>query len=329
MPGVGRTKNPQSKKEDMPAPFPQLTSQDACEALATVGLQLAPEQVQVESREERWFVRLPDDRMAWFAASIEGHRRLCAERRLLRLLQARCSFRAPRVLAEGRGGDFDVRVGVPGTADPWEVFRHVRADPWLGARIGAQVGSILAEQHTRIGAVDVAHWLPLRPSWPESGEWVRQRLPRVADDLALVAKAGVVFAMYEAVKLPEADRVLVHADVGFHNLAIDATSLAVRGLFDYDGAAWADRHHDFRYLLFDYDCDEVLEAAAAAYEPSVGCVISRARVALYNAACAISFLAHREGKLPEERCCGRTLTEDLRWTAHAIGRALALAPRGG
>jgi len=158
---------------------------------------------------------------------------------------------------------------------------------------------------------------------------VRQRLPRVADDLALVAKAGVVFAMYEAVKLPEADRVLVHADVGFHNLAIDATSLAVRGLFDYDGAAWADRHHDFRYLLFDYDCDEVLEAAAAAYEPSVGCVISRARVALYNAACAISFLAHREGKLPEERCCGRTLTEDLRWTTHAIGRALALAPRGG
>src|SRR2546427_4524466 len=34
---------------------------------------------------------------------------------------------------------------------------------------------------------------------------------------------------------------------GFHNLAIDATSLAVSGLFDYDGAAWADRHHDFRY----------------------------------------------------------------------------------
>src|SRR6059036_182337 len=190
----------------MPAPFPQLTSQDACEALATVGLQLAPEQVQVESREERWFVRLPDDRMAWFAASIEGHRRLCAERRLLRLLQTRCSFSAPRVLAEGRGGDFDLRVGV---------------------RIGAEVGSMLAEQHTRIGAVDVAGWLPVRPAWPESVEWVRERLPQVTDDLELVAKADVVFAMSETVKLSEADRVLVHADVGFHNLAIDATSLAV------------------------------------------------------------------------------------------------------
>jgi hypothetical protein len=58
--------------------------------------------------------------------------------------------------------------------------------------------------------------------------------------------------------------------------------------FDYDGAAWADRHHDFRSLLFDYDCDEVLEAAAAAYEPSVWCTISRARLALYNTACASS-----------------------------------------
>src|SRR2546427_11665891 len=99
----------------MPAPstaFPQLTSQDACEALATVGLQLAPEQVQVESREERWLVRLPDDRMTWFAASIEGHRRLCAERRLLRLLQARFSFSAPRLPAGGRGGASTVLVGL-------------------------------------------------------------------------------------------------------------------------------------------------------------------------------------------------------------------------
>jgi len=69
---------------DLPASsaaFPELTPQDACEALATVGLRLAPEQVRVERREERWLVRLPDDRMAWFAASLNGHRRLGAERR--------------------------------------------------------------------------------------------------------------------------------------------------------------------------------------------------------------------------------------------------------
>jgi hypothetical protein len=32
----------------------------------------------------------------------------------------------------------------------------------------------------------------------------------------------------------------------------------VHGLFDYEGAAWADRHHDFRYLAFDLDRDELL-----------------------------------------------------------------------
>lgn len=138
-----------------------------------------------------------------------------------------------------------------------------------------------------------------------------------------------VLAMYEAVKPLETDRVLVHSDVGLHNLAIDAASLTVCGLFDFDSAAWADRHHDFRYLLFDYDRDEVLEAAVAVYEPAVGCTISRARVALYNAVCAISFLAYRAGRRSDERYCGRTLTEDLRWTRHAVGRALRLAPSGG
>lgn len=85
--------------------------------------------------------------------------------------------------------------------------------------------------------------------------------------------------MYETLKPSESDRVLVHADVGLHNLAIDAASLAVAGLFDYDDAAWADRHYDFRYLLFDYDGNDVLEAAIAVYGPSVGCSISLARVA--------------------------------------------------
>jgi hypothetical protein len=66
---------------DLPAPsgaFSELTAQDACEALATVGLRLAPEQVRVERREDRWLVRLPDDRMAWFAASIRPGRSMAS-----------------------------------------------------------------------------------------------------------------------------------------------------------------------------------------------------------------------------------------------------------
>jgi hypothetical protein len=121
----------------------------------------------------------------------------------------------------------------------------------------------------------------------------------------------------------EADRALVHTDVGFHNLGIDSQSYTVQGLFDYDGAAWADRHHDFRYLVFDLDRYALLAAAVSAYEPVVGHRIQHERVLLYNAACAGSFLAYRAGTKPKDRSCGRTLAEDLHWSKLAIARAMA------
>jgi hypothetical protein len=43
-------------------------------------------------------------------------------------------------------------------------------------------------------------------------------------------------------------------------------------------------------------------------------------VALYNAMCAATFLAYRDGVPAEVRWCGRALVEDLRWTRHAIAR---------
>jgi aminoglycoside phosphotransferase (APT) family kinase protein len=42
---------------------------------------------------------------------------------------------------------------------------------------------------------------------------------------------------------------LAEGDVGLHNLALDPEIDTVNGIFDYDSAAWSDRHHDFRYLL--------------------------------------------------------------------------------
>ena len=46
------------------------------------------------------------------------------------------------------------------------------------------------------------------------------------------------------------DRVLVHGDLGLHNIALVPGTDEVAGVFDYDGAALADRHQDFRYLVF-------------------------------------------------------------------------------
>jgi hypothetical protein len=303
--------------------LPELTPALAVAALGRTGLTLAPDQVLVERRDHRWVVKLPGQQLAWFAATDEGNRRLATERRVLRLLEQRCGFGAPRVLAEDPRGEFDVRSMVPGNADPWHIYAQVRGRSELPAAIGTAVGTILAEQHSRIVAADLAGWLPTRPEWPEPQAWIAERLPRVIADVELIAQALEVSARYEATQVDEADRVLVHTDVGFHNMGIDAVTNTVHGLYDYDGAACADRHHDFRNLLFDLERNDLLDAACAAYEPLVGRTIDRQRVQLYNAACAITYLAFRDGHAPDEDWCGRTLDQDLRWSRWAIGKVLA------
>jgi hypothetical protein len=296
-----------------------------CEALRAGGLDYRPSQLAIEEREDRFLVRLPDQRVAWLAASTRGLERLRNERRVLRLIEQRCSFEAPRVQYESTDGELDVRTMVPGAVDPWRFFANARDSSELAIRFGCSIGAMLAEQHTRVGAADVEAWLPHRPSWPEPRAWIGERLPAVVDDRRLISRAEAVIDAYESVVVEEADRALVHTDVGFHNLAIDDASCSVQGIFDYDGAAWADRHHDFRYLILDSDRYEMFEAACAVYEPVVGRPIRRDRVFLYNAACAVTFLAYRAGHAPEERWCGRTLAEDLSWSSEAIATALPFA----
>jgi hypothetical protein len=75
-----------------------------------------------------------------------------------------------------------------------------------------------------------------------------------------------------------------------------------------------------RYLLFDVDREDMLDAALEVYELGTGQQISRDRVRLYNAACAICYLAFRMGTSPDQRSCGRTLAEDLRWVRTALSK---------
>ena len=160
----------------------------------------------------------------------------------------------------------------------------------------------------------------LAPMWPEPGDWMRERLPLVVSDVGLVRQLGQVIERYEATEIDASDRVLIHGDVGFHNLALDPDTDRVNGIFDYDSAAWADRHHDFRYLLFDVEREDLLDAALAAYVSHVGRTIIRDRVRLYNATCAISYLAFRSGTPADQKSCGRTLAEDLRWVCAALAK---------
>jgi hypothetical protein len=301
------------------ANFINLTAEIACDALRAAGVTCSAEDVAIVARDERWAVSLPGERIAWFPASDLGHRRLDVERRVLRLIAERCFYQVPRILFVSDCG-FDLRQMVPGRCDPWGLFHRCQADLNLVQNIGRSIGAILAEQHVKIHQADVVGWLPERVAWPEPSQWIRDRLPQVVDDHGLIRLMGQVIERYEAVRVGANDRALVHGDVGFHNLALDPLSDAVNGIFDYDGAAWADRHHDFRYLLFDVDREDMLNSALEVYEPATGHRINRDRVRLYNAACAIGFLAFRMGVPPDQRSCGRTLAEDLRWVRTVLAK---------
>jgi hypothetical protein len=298
------------------------TPETAAELLSAAGVTCSGEEVQILARDERWAVPIGRERIAWFPASEPGSRRLAVERRVLSLIAERCSFLTPRLVFVSPRG-FDIRQMVPGRCDPWGLYHRCRADSRLAQRIGRAIGAIVAEQHTRISEADVAGWLPLRVRWPQAGDRIREGLPLVVDDSGFIRAMEEVIERYEAVPVRADDRVLIHGDVGFHNLALDAQSDTINGIFDYDSAAWADRHHDFRYLLFDAgreDGEDMLEAALGVYESAAARSVDRNRVRLYNAASAISFLSFRVGTPADEKSCGRTLAEDIRWVRAALSK---------
>jgi aminoglycoside phosphotransferase (APT) family kinase protein len=296
-----------------------MDTETAYALLGRAGFPVDPRSARVEPREDRWAVRLPGDRMAWFPMNPEGARRLATERRILDLLAARCAFKVPRVVHADEAG-WQLRELVPGVWNPWDLYRRTRADPVLARRLGRALGTILIEQHTCVGPEDAAGWLPDRPSWPEPGERVWATLPQVVTDTGLLRAIERVLRRYEDAVggTPPDERVLVHGDLGLHNIALVPGTDEVAGVFDYDDAAWADRHQDFRYLVFAHDDEAMLDGALEVYEPATGQHLDRGRILLGNAACAIGFLAFRHGTPPDERSCGRTLAEDLDW----LGRAL-------
>ena len=300
----------------MTAPLAPSSPLAIAAALREAGVDIAPDALAPEQRDGRIVVALPGERLAWFPTSDDGRVRLARERRVLRVIAEHCSFAVPRVIHESPAG-WDVRARVPGRVDPWAVYHRLPREPALAHAIGAAIGAILAEQHDRVptAALD---GLPVRPSWPLPDEQILAALPEVTDAADVRAAAPHVLAALAG--LPDGGRVLVHGDLGLHNLALDPDTDAVRGVFDYGDACLADRHRDFRYLVFDVGVYEPLEAALAVYEPATGVAIDRARVLLDNAGCALSFLADRLGHPADARPCGRTLAEDLRWVRGAVAR---------
>lgn len=284
---------------------------------AALHLDNLPAPLRIEHRDDRFVAFLPGDRLAWFPQSVAGLALIEREGRVLDLLAAHCSFKAPRVI--DAGPNWQIRSAVPGIVDPWGLYRRIRSDPAYAASQGHALGLVLAEQHRSVPPSAVAGWLPSRPTWPYPLATIAADLPHVLTDEALVREALEVVATYEAQCSEAADPMLIHGDLGLHNLAL-APDGTLAGVFDYGDAAVADRHRDFAYLLFDDLDDTLLRSAIAAYEASGGAPIDLQQVALCNAACAIGFMAFRRGYAADDRPAGRTIKEDMRWFLAGLAR---------
>lgn len=292
-------------------------------ALKRAGLSLRLEQIRIARREERWLVRLPERRVAWFPASALGERQLTIEGRVLRLIRSRCSFEVPEIAFADPRGQYEIRSLVGADLDVSGLLRELDTTPQLAREIGTRLGEMLAEQHARIRHADVRGWLPEAVSWPWPASRVLAGLEAVIPHRPLLRRsAAEVFARQAALSLGPGDHALAHTDIGFHNLAFAEDSRRVIGLFDYNSAAWADRHLDFRYLLFDGDRVDLIQSAIEAYETETRYTLSRPRILLHNATSAFTYLANRMGTAPGEKPCGRTLDEDVGWCEWAAENVL-------
>jgi hypothetical protein len=286
-------------------------------SLSGAGFDHDPGALSVQPRDGRVAVRLRDDRMAWFPMNAQGRATMLKERRVLRLLEAYCRFSAPRVVHEDESG-WDLRSIVPGVVDPVGCRDRILADAAFAAALGNDLGLALAEQHTRVSRIELEGWLSVVPNWlPED----LPHIPLAVEDPELLARINCALRRRAGTICPVEDSVLIHADLGLHNIALDPVSYRLAGIFDYGGAALGDRHQDFAYMIFCTTEEPMLDGAIVAYERATGVRIDPARVRLLNAIAAIGFLALRNGHPPDETWCGRTLAGDIAWTNAALNAA--------
>lgn len=246
-----------------------LTPKQARAALEAAGVADLPALIELERHGDRWLAFLAGGRLAVFTTT-DGRARVIRERAVLRALERRCSFAAPRILAEAPDGNCDVREMVPGPHATDAAYARVHDDDASARKVGMALGRMIAELHTEVRAADLTMTLPSIPEWPEPRTWIRDRLPRVIDDSALNAAADRIIARFEDAGPAgrASDRVLVHTDLGLHNVAIDPVTLEVHGIFDWEGACWSDRHLDFRHLVFDLQSHPLFWHSARASIPA-------------------------------------------------------------
>ena len=230
-----------------------ITPENLCWALnRTTSLRLAPRDVVLAYHHWRWVAHLPEQRIAFVADPANARQRLARERQLLQLLADRVHFGVPRIEWVEPQGNWDIRLKVPGEAGLTLTYakhhRRILNEPALAQRVGQRLGQILGELHRVITPEEARQLAPSEPPLATTMERTRVNMAIGIDDAALQAQVQEVLARFDALEIGDDEVVLVHGDLGSHNVAFAPETSEVLGVYDFDAIACVDRHWDFKYL---------------------------------------------------------------------------------
>jgi aminoglycoside phosphotransferase len=303
-----------------------ITPESLCFALnRATSLRLAPRDVVLAYHHWRWVAHLPAQRIAFVADTENARQRLARERQLLQLLAGRAHFGVPRVEGVDPHGNWDIRLKVPGEAGLTLTYathhRRILDEPAIAQRTGQRIGQILGELHSVITPEEARQLAPSAPPLATS-ERTRVNLAIGLDDTALQAQVQGVFERFDALEIADDEVVLVHGDLGSHNVAFEPETSAVLGVYDFDAIACVDRHWDFKYL-HSYT-SPFRQAVLEAYRSHTGIIPDPRRITLYHAITALAYLAWRvDAPEAHDRLSGRDEAGAYRWVRQAVAWALA------
>jgi Phosphotransferase enzyme family len=213
-----------------------------------------------EWRNWRWVEHLPDGRIAYRAGDEAGWTRLSAEAELLRRLRPRVSFAVPEVVATDQGNRRQVRRKTAGANGFWieelvcglpgHVPYAARLRPDFpitvaGRRLAGDLGRAIAELQRALSPAEAAGLGLAETTYLPDIDEIHACLEDDATLADLRPAAHLTRVWFQA--LP-ADPVFTHGDLYAPNLAVDETTGALAGIFDFDQAAIAHRLDEFKYL---------------------------------------------------------------------------------
>ncbi len=249
---------------------------------------VAPSDIQLAFRWWRWIAHLPDDLMVLVADNGQARQRLGRERRVLERLAGRVTAQVPPTIFFSDDDAIQVRRKIAGMQVGGGPEPEIGASA-LGIRLAEDLGRTFAEIHSAFSVGErrdlglaAANILP-------DADVVAERLAGRLDDQRAKDALDLTLGHYRDIAVPDHDLVVVHGEPWGGNFAVDATTGALNGIFDFEGIGIDDRNMDLRYLSsFGKDFER---SALARYARTATAEPSPHRILLYHIVSAFDGLA--------------------------------------